>query len=308
MELRELKALICIAEVGSISAAARKLHMTQPALSAGLRRLEDELKVQLVKRHSRGAELTDEGRLVVERAYEITHKMAEIASVASDLAQSPVGKVRLGLPTTVAGGLVPDLLKRVRDRYPQVKLYVLEAMSGALAEHLHLGHLDLAILYDVEPMAGLRSEAILREKLKFLAHPDHPLAGRTEVSLMDIANHPVVMPGDRHSIRQHVDAACLAEGLRLNVVADVDSLSGIVSLVSSGGATIMSTYRVAEQIADGSIVAIEITKPQMEWTAHLAARYDVNRPRASLVVAQLVVETCRELVETGKWPGTVETR
>lgn len=308
MDVRELRVLIGIAEAGSLSAAAVKLHMTQPALSAALKRLEDELKVRLVTRHSRGAVLTGEGRLVVERAYDVMREMAEISSIASGLSHAPVGTVRLGLPTTVAGGLVPFLLPQVRDRYPQIQLYVLEAMSGVLAERLHLGHLDLAVLYDIEPMAGLRSESILKEKLQLIAHPAHPLAGRRRVRLSEVVQHPVVMPSIGHSIRRHVETACHAEGLRLNVLADIDSLSGIINLVRGGSASILPTYRVAEHVADGSIITVEITRPHLEWTVHLAARHDANRPRASLAVSQLLVQACRDLVSEGKWPGMVESR
>lgn len=305
MDVRELRVLIGIAEAGSLSAAAQKLHLTQPALSATLRRLEEELATKLVVRHSRGVELTDEGKLVVERAYGVVREVSEIASIAQSFSQQPSGTVRLGLPTTVAGGLIPELIPLARDRYPQIKLYAYEAMSGVLSEQLQLGHLDLAVLYDIEPMSGLRSKAVLKERLDLIVPVHHVLASRKAVRLSEIAQFPLVLPSAKHSIRRHIELAFQTEGLSLKVLADIDSFSGIMNLIPMGYLTILPTYRVRDDIANGRLTSIEITRPHLEWTVQLASRHDANRPRASFAVSQLIVETCQRLVRERQWPGAL---
>ncbi|MEW5420780.1 LysR family transcriptional regulator [Amorphus sp. 3PC139-8] len=307
MDVRDLKSLIAIAETGSLSAAARRLNVTQPALSMSLRRLEAELSVTLVRRHSRGAELTEEGRYVLQKAYDILHEMAEITSVVSNLAEEPVGHVRLGLPTTVAGGLIPELLPLLRARYPQIKIHIVEAMSGVLAELLHLGRLDLVVMFDIQPMAGLRSEPLLLEKLQFLAPPGHPLARSGKVRLEEVVQLGLVLPGRDHTIRRYIENSCHAEGLALNAVADIDSLPGLINLVKTGHCTILPTYLVRDHIREGTIVPVEITRPELEWTLHLATRHDATRPRASMATARLVVEICTNLVQRGAWPGRLPT-
>ena len=129
MELRDLHSLIGIAETGSLSGAARKLNLTQPALSASLKRLEQELNVLLVRRHSRGAALTEEGKYVLQKSYHIVRDVAEVVSVVDGLAEEPIGLVRLGLPTTIAGGLIPEFFPMLRSRYPQIRLNIIEAMN-----------------------------------------------------------------------------------------------------------------------------------------------------------------------------------
>ncbi|SNT27776.1 LysR family transcriptional regulator [Tropicimonas sediminicola] len=305
MELKQLKTLIAIAEAGSLSSAAVRLKLTQPALSASLRRLEDELGVSLVRRHPRGATLTREGRIVLQSAYEVMHEVSEIASVTAALQETPVGRVRLGLPTTVAGGLIPELLPALRDRFPQVTIYLLEAMSGVLSEKLQLGHLDMAILYDIEPMAGLRSQALLKERLSLLVPPGHRLAERGRIRLTEVADLEIALPSSAHSIRRQIETVCQIEGVQLSVAADIDSLSGVINLVRKGVPTILPVYRVVEKIAAGEIVAIDIERPRLEWTVHLAMRQDANRPRAALAVSELVSEICLRLVTEGHWPGEV---
>lgn len=304
MEIRDLRSIIGIAETGSLSAAARKLNLTQPALSASLRRLEDELGVKLVTRHSRGSVLSEEGKYVLERAYSICNDVADLASVVENLAIEPSGKVHLGLPTTVAGGIIPELYLEMEARYPHVKLHIVEAMSGVLAELLQLGRLDLAVLFDVQPMPGLRSEPILKERHYLLVSPKHALAYQPSIRLEEVAGIGLVLPSSQNSIRQYLESKCAEEGVALNVTGDIDSLPGLINLVRAGYSTILPLYVVRDAMRDGSIVAIEIREPVLEWTVHLASRHDTTRPRASLATGHLLIEACVNQSIKGIWPST----
>jgi len=303
MELRDIASLVAIAETGSISGAARRLNLTQPALSASLRRLETDLKVLLVMRHSRGATLTPEGGFVLEKAYGLFKEVADIESVASHLAREPAGPVRLGLPTNVAGGLVPELIPELKARYPHVKVHVVEAMSGVLMELLQIGRLDLAVLFHIQPMPGLRSEPIISEELRLLVPAGHAFAGRDSISFAKAIGLDLVLPSPDNSIRRHIEAAARGEGMSLTVSADIDSFPGLVNLVKVGYPTIMPTFLVQDALAEGSVVALEIVSPALTWTLHLASRRDAQRPIASMATGRLLIEACGRLVETGRWPG-----
>lgn len=308
MELRDLHSLIAIAETGSLSAASRKLHLTQPALSASLQRLEAEVGVRLVTRHSRGAILTEEGQYVLQKAHDVLHEVGQISSVIDNLAQAPAGDVRLGLPTTVAGGLIPELVPVLQVRYPQIKLHIVEAMSGVLREQLQLGRLDLAVLFDISPMAGLRSTPLLKEEIYLLLPASHPVASETKVSLARVAELSLVLPSTANSIRKHLEAACQAEGLSLGVLADVDSLPGLLGLVRSGYCTVLPKYLAKGEIDAGNIVPVAITEPTLEWTLHLASRRDAVRPRASMAVSEVIAEVCIDLIRRGDWSAEVIVR
>lgn len=306
-EFRDLRCLAAIAESGSFSAASRKLNVTQPALSAAIKRLETDLKVKLVERHSRGAKLSEEGKFVLQKSYAIFREMVEIYSVVQNFAEAPMGTVRLGLPTTVAGGLVPVLFPQLTAAFPLIKLDIVEAMSGALAEMLQLGRLDLAVLFDVQPMTGFRSQPILKEKLHLLVPADHHLAQRVSVRMEEITRLRMIMPSDHNSIRRYVNGVCHAEGYALDVKADIDSLSGIMSLVRQGYCTVMPVFLFGRDIEDNRIKALEITRPELSWTLHLASRDDATRPRASLAVSRLLTEVCSDMVKQKLWPGELYT-
>ncbi len=309
MDLRDLRALICISEAGTLSGAAQKVNLTQPGLSAMLRRLEGELEVQIVTRHSRGVVFTEEGRFLLEKAEQILRDVSEAATTVRKAGEEPVGEVRVGLPASVATGLVPALLPVVNERYPGIRLHLVEAMSGSLIELLQLGRLDLSVLFDIQPMPGLRSEPILFEEIRLLVAIDDPLATRSVLSLEEVANHPaLVLPSREHSIRRLVERAAAMQGVALNVKADVDSMFGLVGLVRRGYATLLPTFLLLEEILAGNIRDVRISEPKIQWTVHLATRLDSVRPRAAMVVGRLLIEATTSLIRSNLWPGKVHPR
>lgn len=307
MELRDLYGLIAIAETGSLSAAARKLRLTQPALTASLQRLEQEVGVVLVRRHSRGAVLTEDGQFVLQKARDVVHDVAQIGQVHDKLALAPAGEIHLGLPTTVAGGLIPALIPLMQTRYPQIRLHVLEAMSGVLQEQLQLGRLDLAVLFESAPSAGLRSTPLLREILYLLVPAHHPLATVPAVDMAAVANLELVLPSGANSIRRHLERACTAHGLSLTVLADVDSLPGLLGLVRAGYCTVLPKYLAKGEIEAGYMAAIAVENPALDWTLHLATRRDTRLPRASMATAEIIEQACSRLIQQGDWAAQIVT-
>ena len=305
MELRDLYALIAIAETGSLSAAARKVRLTQPALTASLQRLEQEVGVALVRRHSRGAHLTEEGQFVLQKARDVVHDVAQIGQVHDKLALAPAGEIHLGLPTTVAGGLIPALIPLMQSRYPHIRLHVVEAMSGVLQEQLQLGRLDLAVVFENAPLAGLRSTPLLREIIYLLVPADHPLARTPSVDLTALAHLALVLPSAANSIRRHLERACTAQGVTLNVLADVDSLPGLLGLVRAGYCTVLPNYLAKGDIAAGHIAAIALENPVLDWTLHLATRRDTRLPRASMATAEMIEQACSHLIGQGDWAAQI---
>jgi LysR family nitrogen assimilation transcriptional regulator len=301
MDLRDLTALIAIAESGSLSAASRRLRLTQPALTASLQRLERAAGAHLVTRHSRGATLTEEGLYVLQKARDVLQEVGQIALVRDMVAQAPAGEVRLGLPTTVAGGLIPELIPLIQARHPLIRLHVVEAMSGVLKDQLQLGRLDLAVLFDSAPLAGLRCTPLLTEAIFLLLPAHHRCAALPALDLAKVAGLPLMLPSTANSIRTRLEAACQAQGLTLNVLADVDSLPGLLGLVRAGYGTVLPKYLAKAEIDAGHIVAVPIASPALRWTLHLATRREAARPRASLAVGEALVETCAALIQRGEW-------
>ena len=145
MELRHLRNFVAIAEEGSITRAAERLWLAQPGLSAQVRRLEQELGIQLLERHTRGVDLTPAGELFLERARLALAAVDEAGALGRDVAAGVVGTIRLGIAAEAPSGIVPGLLARFGADHPDVEVGVFSAYAGTLVRDLHDGRLDAVL-------------------------------------------------------------------------------------------------------------------------------------------------------------------
>ena len=173
MEFRQLSYFVAVVETGSISAASRRVHIAQPALTRQIRLLEEDLDVQLFQRHARGVQPTVAGRALYEEAIQLLDTRTRIRARLSALGKGLVGRVSLGV--TVTHLWMPEvaaLLRRYRDRYPQVGFEVFPLLSGPQLERLREGSLDVGILYlDGAEQPGLTTRPLQQDCL-MLAVPE----------------------------------------------------------------------------------------------------------------------------------------
>ncbi|MBJ3774519.1 LysR family transcriptional regulator [Acuticoccus mangrovi] len=308
MELRDLRAFVTIARVGTLSGAARELDVTQPALSALVRRLEEAMGVKVVRRQSRGIALTDEGWLLLDWAHTILHDVEAATEAVRGSGGAEAGTVHIGLPPAVCAGLVPPFFERLGRCAPGIEVHLSESLGTRLAEELQLGRLDVAILFDVQPMPGLHVEPILIEEPHLVVASDHQVATRRIVGLAELAEMALVLPSADQLLGRLVEGAAASRGILLAPAHRIDSLSATVALAKAGYATILPAFAVREEIAAGLLSAVRIVDPVLEWTPHLAMRRDLANPRGAMVVGRLLVETALALVRDGAWEGRAHAR
>src|SRR5262245_36071786 len=156
MELSQLRTLIHVAELGSLSKAADRLQIAQPALSRQIRLLEKELGMYLFERHGRGMVITDAGREVLEHAVRIMAEMDEIRQTASSGHSSYKGMVMIGTTPTVSEIVSVPLVRRIKESHPLLGVRLLSAFSGHLLDWVQRGELDVAVTYNPQPLKSLR--------------------------------------------------------------------------------------------------------------------------------------------------------
>ena len=230
MDLGRLRFFVHVADAGSFSRAAAGLHMSQPALSRQVLLLEEELDQRLLVRTGRGVELTDSGRALLAHAQGI-FELAERARVdLQERRESPRGHVTIGLPPRVALALTADVVERFRAAFPDSVITVVEALSIRLREWLMAGRLDLAVLFDPPSSPQLHLETVAREPLIVMGPTPLPVRMR----LADVAALPLVLPSGPNALRQLLEKETQPRGLPLRVVAEVDSVQTVLSLVARG--------------------------------------------------------------------------
>jgi len=222
VDLRQLQALVAIADHGSFSGAATALHTVQSNISGHIKRLERELGAPLVDR--RTGQLTEEGHLVEARARQV---QAEVDSILSDLAalrHEITGSVRLGMISTTARWLVPVLLDRLAAAHPKVRLVTTEATSSALGVLLASGGLDCAVVNLPLNNPDLLVQPLFDEDIVLLIARDHPLANKNALHLADLAGIELILPAPHTGFREELDNAAREAGITLQSRADIDGL------------------------------------------------------------------------------------
>jgi LysR family hydrogen peroxide-inducible transcriptional activator len=233
MDLKQLQALVAIADHGSFSSAAVALDTVQSNISGRVARLERELDSELVNRSN--GRLTSSGEIVVARARRILSELAALAADVVALDADVRGEVTVGLIGTTGRWLVPQLLAAQRERHPLIRLALVEGTNSSLEPRLAQGQLDLAVLSQPISSPELNDTELFSEDLMLIVARDHPLADRDgPVRLEDLAGLDLLLPLTGTSIRHEIDEACARRGVRLRPIVELDGMRTLASLAFDG--------------------------------------------------------------------------
>ena len=307
MELRQLRYFVRIVELGSMSRAALDLDMVQSALSQQISRLESELSTRLLQRTPRGVIPTEAGQAFFHEA-QLTLRHAEQAIHAAQQARLS-GAVSMGLSPTIANVLGLPLMRAMRERYPDVRLHMVSALSGHLTSLLNARQLDLAILFDTQSARRWSVLPLLEERLFLIQSRQQPVAPQithdTPINLQQLQQVPLILPSGSHGLRSSIMASFSSAGFQSQMAMEIDSLTLLMEAVDAGmGATVqpwsaVGMYRDAadrfqwSQIADDSV----------RRKAALCSLSDDELSPAALAARVVLMDCARQLVKSGDWVG-----
>lgn len=303
MDIKQLRALLAIAETGSATKAAELLRIVQPAVSRHVRLLEEELGVELFERERHGMVLTDAGRTLVEygrRALqEIDRAKAEIQPVTGQISGTAV----IGLLPSTCELLAAELVATVKAKHPQLVVRINVGYAGNLLQWLEAGDVEVALLYDTKGSAALQVQALLDEQL-YLVGPPGSLSQSEPQTVESFRDLPLVLPNAPHGLRSVVEHACAVAGITPTIAVETNSLNVQKNLVAKGfGYTVLPSSAVSEEMENGILAGAPVVSPNLSRRIVLA-RSTTRRqtPAASFASAELVA-LMRRLVLDGAWPG-----
>ncbi|MFU1913937.1 LysR substrate-binding domain-containing protein [Bordetella avium] len=300
MELRQLRYFVKTAECGSLGRAAIELGVVTSALSQQISRLESELSTRLLTRTSTDVLLTDAGLAFLRQA-QLTLRHADDAVRAARESRLS-GHVSVGLAQTTASVLALPFMSAMREHYPDVRVRLVESLSGHLSTMLNARQLDVAIVFQTETARRWSVLPLLDEQLFLIARPDMPgLPAGGAIRLRNLADLPLLLPSGSHGLRALLDRAFDRIGLRPCIVAEIDGLDVLMDLVRAGhGATIQPG---AASLRGGSLRAGLIRERQLARTNLLASLSDDELSPAALAARVLLAQTATQQVCAGAWPG-----
>ncbi|MGH8809727.1 MAG: LysR substrate-binding domain-containing protein, partial [Noviherbaspirillum sp.] len=226
MELRQLRYFVAIVDHGSLSRAARVLHVAQPALTQQIQQLEDELGARLLHRSAQGVMSTDAGKSFYEHAQAILKQVEDAKWAVAQSTGKPAGTVALGIPQSVSGALALPLLTAVRETYPEISLQLTEELSGNLIEQLKSGRINLAVLFDDGQLGAFAARPLVEEEMMFITRADSRFAApRRSIPLAKAVQAPLILPGLQHGVRPRIENIVRAAGLSLGNVIEINSVA-----------------------------------------------------------------------------------
>ncbi|QEL22217.1 LysR family transcriptional regulator [Bosea sp. F3-2] len=306
MDISQLRTLIHVAELGSLSKAADRLHIAQPALSRQIRLLEDELGARLFDRHGRGMTVTEQGQDVLRHALRIMAELEEIRAVVADENAPLRGHVSIGMPPTTSDILSEPLVAAFREAHPEATLRIVSAYSGYLLDWLHRGELDATILYDPKSARTLRIQPLLEETLFLIGPPGAGLSPNRSVDFAQLEHERLLLPSRGHGLRSIVERCAEECGIFLNIKVEADNYSTLKGLVRSGhGVTVLPLAPIHEELQEGRLCAAPLVNPVPMRRLIMSYPTDRPTPRLARFAGQAIAKTIQALVAQGVWSGRI---
>ena len=299
--LRQLRAFVAVAEEGSIARAAQRLHLTGSALSMLIASLESELGTRLFERTTRRLQLTDAGRELLPAISEVLHHLDNALSDLRESTQRRDTQLRIAASPLLAATLLPGLMAGFRERYPAVRLKLLDKAVSAVPQAVRGGDADIGVCTADVDTLDLKPTAIHQDQLMLVCLETHPLATQREVRWQELAGEPLVLMETGSALRSLVEQGLAETGEPFEPAFEVAHVATAVGLVEAGIAvSVLPSYAVARIRAVG-IRSVPLSNPVLERA--IVALHAPERPLTS--VGEAFLAHFRKAMETFAAPAAV---
>lgn len=250
--LRQLEYLVAVGEYGSVTEAAERVNVSAPSVSAAISQLEKEFGITLfVRRHAHGLSLTQAGHTFVDQARQILGEAAKLNALSNELTGQVRGPLHVACLVTFAQAVIPALRRAFSDEYPDVDFFQYERDQARILEGLRMARFDIALSYDLDIPADIAFHELAVLPPYAVLHEDHPLAGRSEVTIQDLAPHPMILLDLPHSSAYFVSLFRDA-GLTPHIVERTRDMSVMRAMVANRfGYSIANIRPVSTYALDG---------------------------------------------------------
>jgi LysR family hydrogen peroxide-inducible transcriptional activator len=245
MNLKDLKYLVALADTGHFGKAAERTCVSQPTLSAQLKKLEEYLGVKLVERQPKNVQLTEVGKQIVVRARRMLEEGDEIIALARSNTDPFAGKLKVALIPTIGPYLLPRVMQKIRKALPHLGLMLYEYQTEPLLKRLRDGEIDLGVIALPVLQEGLESRLLYEEAFTLALPNNHPLAEKTTVRLPELKGHTLLLLEDGHCLRDQALEVCSRVDLREAEDFRATSLETLRQMVVAGlGITLLPELAV----------------------------------------------------------------
>lgn len=293
MNLKDLKYLVALADTGHFGKAAARTFVSQPTLSAQLKKLEEFLGVKLVERQPKNVQLTEVGKQVVIRARRMLEDGDEIVALARSNTDPLAGKLKVALIPTIGPYLLPRIMPKIRKALPHLGLMLYEHQTEPLLKRLRDGEIDLGIIALPFAQDGLESQELYEEAFTLALPTSHPLAERTTIKLADLKGHTLLLLEDGHCLRDQALEVCSRVDVREAEDFRATSLETLRQMVIAGlGITLLPELAVDAPFgSQRGLTVRQFVKPAPSRTVGAVWRKSSTRTAAIRELCKVVQTT-----------------
>jgi DNA-binding transcriptional LysR family regulator len=280
MEIRYLRAFVEVVREGGFSRAARRLHLTQSAVSKAVKQLEEELQLPLLDRVGHQSRLTEAGKLVFQKAEAILAQGDDLQSELRELRGLGSGTLRLGLPAIGSSTLFGRWFAVYRSRFPGIHIQLGEYGSKTLEKMVLAGELDLA--GSLLPVSTeFAWQPVRREPIDVILSAQHPLANRRQIAFKSLAAEPFILYAPGFALNPIIRGACQQCGFEPKVVAESSQVEFVIELAAAKMGVAFVPRMVAEQRAHPLVKCLPLAQPKIHWHMALIWRRGGYLPAAA---------------------------
>jgi DNA-binding transcriptional LysR family regulator len=272
VEIRQLRAFIAIAESGTFTAGAARVHVTQAAISMQIRQLETEIGARVFVRAPRHVILTEAGEHLLHRARQILREHDVALEEIAELAGAERGRLRIGSASAmVLTDQLPRILKELRRQHPRAEISVTSGTSESLVEQIVAGELDIAFVSLPVDVRGVQTEGLSEDQLVAIASPRHKLAKQKTISAYTLAGEKLILGERGGNTRRLIDQFFAQAGVSLKVAMELSRQAAIRRMVEEDmGVGIVPLQSVKDEVERGKLIRWWIEGAQINWELGLA--------------------------------------
>ena len=292
--LRQVEAFLAVARTLSFSRAAEQVHLSQPALSATIQRLEDEVGARLFDRDTRSVSLSIVGKEFVHIATDLLDHAGQSLHQIRDIVAGKRGRLVIAAVPAVAARLLPAILVRFKADHPQIELRIHDALANVCLEMVRTGEADVALAPTGAGADDLDQRLLYRAPVVVLCATQHPLASAPTVDWSDVIASDLIVRSYDSSLRQLLEAQYLQHGKVLSPAFEVEHIGTVVGLIKAGlGIGVLPAQILHAINMDGLVCRHFDAKPRPHWAISISTA----RNRASAPTVEPFVRMCVEYVE-----------
>ncbi len=264
-DLRQLRAFVAVAEEGSFTLAARRIFVTQSAVSHSLRTLEEQLSCRLLDRTGKRVLVTPEGELLLKRCRRVLHELDQAGRDLDGLKRWGQTRIRIGAPHTLCHFLIPSVLREFRDFFPRCEPVIEAGDTSALLDRLADADLDLVVGLKPRGHGEEAYRPMFRDRLAFVVSPFHPWAAEGAAVHASLHDHQFIIYAKATETHRLIDEWLEKDGRQARKPLVLGDMQAIKEMAKLGiGVGVVAPWVAAREIADGSLKAIPIEKPAIE--------------------------------------------